>query len=119
MKFKEVKNYIVNKFKPKTNGLSFTQQDKEECIALLEIVKEHDKNIKDNVSKLISIINNLKQHNTEIEELQEKLGGANKVIYMQMQEIQELNNLCEYNDKANRRELDRKAAVIEYLEGKI
>ena len=119
MKFKELKNYIVNKFKPKTNGLSFTQQDKEECIALLEIVKEHDKNIKDNVSKLISIINNLKQHNAEIKELQEKLGGANKVIYRQMQEIQELNNICEYNDKAHRRELDCKDAVIEYLEGKI
>ena len=119
MKFKELKARIVSKFKPKTNGLRFTQQDKEECIALLEIVKEHDKNIKDNVSKLIDIYNNFKQHNAEIKELQEKINSANRVIYRQMQEIQELNNVCEYNDKAHKRELERKDAVIEYLEGKI
>ena len=60
-----------------------------------------------------------KELKQELKELQEKLNGANKVIYMQMQEIQELNNICEYNNKAHRRELDRKDAVIEYLEGKI
>ena len=58
----------------------------------------------------------LKQENKE---LQEKLNSANRVIYRQMQEIQELNNVCEYNDKAHKRELERKDAVIEYLEGKI
>ena len=58
----------------------------------------------------------LKQENKE---LQEKLNSANKVIYLQMQEIQELNNICEYNDKAHKRELERKDAIIEYLEGKI
>ena len=60
-----------------------------------------------------------KEIKQEIKELQEKLNGANKVIYMQMQEIQELNNICEYNDKAHIRELERKDAVIEYLEEKI
>lgn len=119
MKFKEVKNYIVNKFKPKTDGLRFTDQDKEECIALIKIIEEYDKSIKDNVSTLIDIHNNFKQHTAELKELQEKLNSANRVIYMQMQEIQELNNICEYNDKAHIRELERKDAVIEYLEGKI
>ena len=33
-----------------------------------------------------------KELKQEIKELQEKLNGANKVIYAQMQEIQELNN---------------------------
>lgn len=60
-----------------------------------------------------------KELKQEVKELQEKLNGANKVIYMQMQEIQELNNVCEFNDKAHRRELDHKDAVIEYLEGKV
>lgn len=60
-----------------------------------------------------------KELKQEIKELQEKLNSANRVIYRQMQEIQELNNICEYNDKSHRRELDRKDAVIEYLEGKI
>ena len=35
------------------------------------------------------------------------------------QEIKELINICEFNDKSHRRELDRKDKVIEYLEGKI
>ena len=65
--------------------------------------------------KFIAVKQKLKQ---EIKELQEKINGANKVIYRQMQEIQELNNLCEYRNKAHRKELDRKDAVIEYLEGK-
>ena len=60
-----------------------------------------------------------KELKQEIKELQEKLNSANRVIYRQMQEIQELNNVCEFNDKAHRRELDHKDAVIEYLEGKI
>ena len=89
MKFKEVKNYIVNKFKPKTDGLRFTDQDKEEGIALIKIIEEYDKSIKDNVSTLIDIHNNFKQYNVEIKELQEKLNSANRVIYRQMQEIQE------------------------------
>ena len=59
-----------------------------------------------------------KEMKKELKELQEKLNSANRVIYRQMQEIQELNNICEFNDKHFRAELDRKDAVIEYLEKK-
>ena len=60
-----------------------------------------------------------KEMKKEIKELREKLNNSNKVVYMQMQEIQELNDICEFNDKYFRAEIERKDAVIEYLEGKI
>ena len=54
----------------------------------------------------------LEELKQEIKELQEKLNEANKLIYMQMEVIQELNNICGFNDKAHRRERDRKRRLL-------
>ncbi|MDD2651655.1 MAG: hypothetical protein PHX44_01225 [Sulfurimonas sp.] len=55
----------------------------------------------------------------ELKELQDKLGSANKVIYMQMQELKELNNICELNDKFHKEEIFKLQSIVEYLERKI